>query len=84
MGTSRGYQALWNGTLHHRFDKDISSKIPVTIIFGDTDRTLPAINCQERSLVPAQSNWVEFAETGHAPMWDNLENVLKELTKTVG
>ena len=82
MGTSKGYEALWNGTLHRRFDKEISPQIPITIIFGDSDRTLPAINCQERSLAPQHSNWIELAETGHAPMWDNLEIVLKFLEHT--
>ena len=83
MGTSKGYEALWNGTLHRRFDKEISPQIPITIIFGDSDRTLPAINCQERSLAPQHSNWIELAETGHAPMWDNVDAVLENLYKTV-
>ena len=82
MGTSKGYEALWNGTLHRRFDKEISPQIPVTIIFGDIDRTLPAINCQERSLAPQHCNWIELAETGHAPMWDSLDKVLEQLSKT--
>ena len=67
-----------------RFDSSISDEIPVTIIFGDTDRTLPATTCQEKSLAPSHARWIIFPETGHAPMWDSPIDVVDEIKKTTG
>ena len=75
MGSSSGYPVIWDAMLGNRFDKPISPNIPVTIVFGDSDNTLPAQNCQEKSLVPAHSNWVVLERSGHAPMWDQTDSV---------
>ena len=83
MGGASGYYKLWDAFLGNRFDKEISSKIPVTIIFGDTDYTLPAANSQEKSLVPAHSKWVDLPQSGHAPMWDQVDAVINETIETV-
>lgn len=82
-GSSRGYYLAWDGMLGTRFDKEISPSIPVTIIFGDTDNTLPAAHSQERSLAPAHSEWVRLEKSGHAPMWDQYERVSSEILKTM-
>ncbi len=84
MGTASGYPALWKGTNGNRFDKKISENIPVSIIFGDTDNTLPAKDCQEKSLVPKHSNWYVLKKSGHAPMWDQTESVIEILRETTG
>jgi pimeloyl-ACP methyl ester carboxylesterase len=81
MATSAGYYPAWDGMLKRRFDSPINSEIPVTVIFGDSDKTLPASNCQERSLTPEHAQWFIFAETGHAPMWDYPERVVVEVAK---
>lgn len=83
MGSASGYYTLWDAFLGNRFDKEISSKIPVTILFGDTDYTLPAANSQEKSLAPKHSRWVTLPKSGHAPMWDQVEEVVKETIATV-
>lgn len=83
MKAAAGYFEIWDATLGNRFDKPISSKIPVAVIFGDTDKTLPAKDCQERSLVPNHAEWVILENTGHAPMWDNVDLVVNYLLKTV-
>jgi pimeloyl-ACP methyl ester carboxylesterase len=83
MGGASGYVQIWEGTLGKRFDKDISAKIPISIIFGDSDKTLPAKNCQERSLLPSHHEWFIFDKSGHAPMWDNTEGVARILKATV-
>ena len=75
MGSSTGYRAFWNGMVGNRFDKPIAEEIPVTVIFGDTDNTLPKSKMQEKSLLPAHSNWVELKDSGHAPMWDQVDSV---------
>ncbi len=70
MGRSRGYFPASEGTLFRRFDAQIDPKIPVTIVFGDTDNTLPAPNCQAQDLAPSHAGWIVLPNTGHAPMWD--------------
>jgi pimeloyl-ACP methyl ester carboxylesterase len=83
MSTAEGYYPAWDGMLMKRFDSFIPEKIPVTIIFGDTDRTLPATTCQERSVAPSHAKWIIFPNTGHAPMWDSPLDVIDEIKKTV-
>ena len=83
MGSASGYYKLWDAFLGNRFDKKISSDIPVTIIFGDTDNTLPAANSQEKSLAPAHCRWVVLPQSGHAPMWDQVDSVVAETINTV-
>jgi pimeloyl-ACP methyl ester carboxylesterase len=78
MAKSAGYFPAWDGMLSKRFDSKIDSSVPVKIIFGDSDRTLPATTCQETEMAPKHSEWITIAECGHAPMWDNVETV-KEL-----
>jgi len=75
MGRSRGYLPALESTLRRRFDSPIDPRIPVTVAFGDSDRTLPPPYCQERSLAPAHAKWVTLKSTGHAPMWDEPDLV---------
>ena len=82
MGSASGYYDLWDSFLGSRFDKEIDSSIPVTIIFGDTDNTLPAKNSQEKSLAPAHSEWIILPQSGHAPMWDSVDSVIAETLRT--
>lgn len=82
MGYSRGYLPALESTLHRRFDSPIDPKIPVTVIFGDADRTLPAPQCQTRELAPAHAKWVVLKDTGHAPMWDEPEIVVDLIKQT--
>lgn len=84
MGSASGYYSLWDAFLGNRFDKSISEQIPVTILFGDTDYTLPADSCQERSLAPAHAKWRILSQSGHAPMWDSVPEVIQETLETVG
>jgi pimeloyl-ACP methyl ester carboxylesterase len=82
MASSTGYFPAWDSLLGKRFDKQISSEIPITIVFGDSDHTLPEKTCQERSLAPAHSKWVVLPQTGHAPMWDSPNEVISEILET--
>jgi pimeloyl-ACP methyl ester carboxylesterase len=84
MATSAGYYPAWDGMLKRRFDSPINSDIPVTVIFGDSDKTLPASNCQERSLTPNHAQWFIFEETGHAPMWDSPQLCIEKIIETTG
>lgn len=82
MASSTGYFPAWDALLGKRFDKQIDRQIPITIVFGDSDHTLPAKTCQERSLAPSHAKWVVLPDTGHAPMWDSPIEVLAEITQT--
>ena len=84
LSRAQGYFPAWDGLLRKRFDKSISSEIPVTIIFGDTDNTLPARTSQERVLAPAHARWTILPDSGHAPMWDHPEEVIAEISATTG
>lgn len=82
MGTSRGYFPAWDSLLSLRFDKDVSRDVPVTIIFGDSDKTLPARTSQEKSLAPVHARWILISESGHAPMWDHPQEVIDAILET--
>ena len=84
MANSAGYFPAWDGMLSKRFDSKIDSSIPVKIIFGDSDKTLPATTCQERAMAPEHSQWITLAESGHAPMWDNAEAVAGHIFEIAG
>jgi pimeloyl-ACP methyl ester carboxylesterase len=78
-GTSPGYFPAWDGMLNRRFDSSINASIPVTVLFGDHDNTLPAKHSQERSLLPEHARWIRISQSGHAPMWDHPEIVVQEI-----
>jgi pimeloyl-ACP methyl ester carboxylesterase len=82
MGKSKGYFPAWDALLGRRFDSDVSSSIPVTIVFGDSDNTLPAAFSQERSLAPHHAKWVTLTNSGHAPMWDRTSDVIALIKET--
>jgi len=82
-GTSPGYYPAWDGMLGRKFEKNISATIPVTIVFGDHDNTLPARHSQERSLAPAHCQWLRIDNAGHAPMWDHADEVIAIALKTM-
>jgi pimeloyl-ACP methyl ester carboxylesterase len=84
MAKADGYYPAWDGMLMKRFDGKIPENILVTIIFGDTDRTLPETTCQERSVAPKHAKWIVFPNTGHAPMWDSPTDVIAAILDTTG
>ncbi len=73
MGHATGYFPAWDAMLGKRFDAHVPESVPVTILFGDTDNTLPFPGSQEKSLAPAHCTWLVIDECGHAPMWDHPE-----------
>lgn len=84
MATAAGYYPAWDALLQKRFEQHVAESVPVTVVFGDSDRTLPATTCQERSLVPSHTRWKIFSECGHAPMWDHPTEVIEEIFHTTG
>lgn len=84
MANSDGYFPAWDAMLKKRFNGKIPTTVPTTIIFGDTDNSLPAQSCQERSLAPTHAKWIIFSECGHAPMWDHPDEVVLEINELTG
>ena len=84
MANAAGYFPAWDAFLKKRFDKEIDPSVNLTIIFGDSDKTLPASNCQERSLAPNHAKWINYSQCGHAPMWDHPSEVIEEILLTAG
>jgi len=82
MGHATGYFQAWDGMLGKRFEAYVPESVPVTILFGDTDNTLPYPHSQERSLAPAHSSWMVIDNCGHAPMWDYPQLIAKIIKET--
>jgi len=76
-----GYFPAWDGMIGRRFEAKVSESVPVTILFGDSDNTLPAEHSQERSLAPTHFTWLTIENCGHAPMWDHPNLVIKAIKK---
>lgn len=83
MGNAKGYFPAWDGMLGRRFDSYVPETVPVRIVFGDTDNTLPFPISQERSLAPAHSMWQVIDQCGHAPMWDQPELIVAIIKETI-
>lgn len=77
MAFAPGYDAALSGTFHHVADctLQIPERIPVTIVFGDTDNTLPAHTSQTRRYLPEHGTWITWEQCGHAIQLDYPERV---------
>jgi len=84
LANCHGYYRTWDAMLNHKFDKTIPSTVPTTIIFGDSDWTLPVENSQEKSLAPSHCKWLVLSNCGHAPMWDRPDEVISEIFEAAG
>ena len=82
MGNAKGYFPAWDAMLGRRFDAKVPESVPVTILFGDTDNTLPYPVSQERSLAPQHCSWIVIDNCGHEPMWDHPDLVARLIKET--
>ena len=73
---------IGDGVLTKRFESRVPPTVPVTILFGDSDNTLPYPGSQEKSLAPSHGTWVVLDSCGHAPMWDYPSLVVDSIQKT--
>ena len=78
----RSYFPTWDGMIGRRFEAKIPESVAVTILFGDSDNTLPTNVSQERSLAPSHCTWLTIENCGHAPMWDHPDLVVKVIQET--
>jgi pimeloyl-ACP methyl ester carboxylesterase len=70
MARSIGYSPMWKAIRHQKFDSHVSEKIPVSIVFGDYDLTLPHPKAQVREVAPKHSRWIVVDNCAHVIMWN--------------
>jgi hypothetical protein len=51
----------------------------MTVIFGRRDTSFTRPKFQDSSLVPEGAKWLSWPDSGHVPMWDNLDKVAHEI-----
>ena len=82
MAKSKGYKPLWNGLKNKKFESKISSEVSVSIVFGDTDLTLPEGIAQEKSVAPAHSDWITVENCANVIMWNYPDLTVDLIKKT--
>lgn len=80
---AKAYAVCDRAAVRHRFTSGPDVKLPCAVAFGDSDRVLPAMSSQDRSLVPPGTEWVEVERCGHAMTWDQPEVCLALVERTV-
>ena len=70
MARSVGYMPMWKALRFKKFNSDISERIPVAIVFGDYDLTLPNPQAQQRTVAPSHSDWIVVENCAHVIMWN--------------
>lgn len=85
MAGARGYDAALSGTFGKvaSCTAQIPEQIPVTIIFGDTDNTLPPHTSQSRQYLPPHAQWVTWDKCGHAIQLDYPQRTVKAIESVV-
>ena len=80
MARSKGYMPMWHGANGRRFESVVPEKVKLSIVFGDSDLTLPEEIAQEKSVAPAHSRWIVVDNCAHVIMW-NYPTLTVELIK---
>lgn len=77
MAQAEGYDAALVGTFGKvaSCSAFIPETIPLHIVFGDTDNTLPAQTSQSRAYLPAHAHWTTWEKCGHAIQLDYPQRV---------
>ena len=70
MAQSIGYHPTWKALRFKKFESHIPEKIPVSIVFGDDDLTLPYPRAQVREVAPRHSRWIIVDNCAHVIMWN--------------
>ena len=70
MAKATGYMPMWRALRGKKFDSHIPPHLPVKIIFGDYDLTLPHPRAQEREAAPSHAEWITVENCAHVIMWN--------------
>ncbi len=84
MARSKGYKPLWQGMRGKSFASQIAPEVKVSIVFGDSDLTLPEKLAQDRSVAPSHADWIRVANCAHVIMWNHPETTVKLITESAG
>ena len=84
MARSKGYKHLWQGIRGQRFDSSVDSRVRLSVIFGDSDLTLPEEVAQEQSLLPSHAAWIRVKNCAHVIMWNHPRLTIDFIKETAG
>ena len=84
MARSKGYKYLWQGIRGQKFQSSVDSEVNVSVVFGDSDLTLPETLAQEKSLLPKHAKWIRVPNCAHVIMWNHPETTVKLIKETAG
>ena len=82
MAKSIGYHPTWRALRYKKFESDIPPEIPVSIVFGDYDLTLPHPKAQVREVAPKHSRWIIVDDCAHVIMWNYPKLTVDFIKKT--
>jgi pimeloyl-ACP methyl ester carboxylesterase len=82
MARSIGYHPTWRALRFKKFESHISENIPVSIVFGDYDLTLPEPRAQVREVAPKHSRWIVVDNCAHVIMWNYPKLTVDLIKKT--
>jgi pimeloyl-ACP methyl ester carboxylesterase len=84
LANATGWAAALAATHHRRCSAlSLSPTVPLTVVWGDSDRILPAAYCQEPDGLPAHARWIRLSSCGHVPMWDQPDKSVQLILDTV-
>jgi pimeloyl-ACP methyl ester carboxylesterase len=84
QASASGWAAAMEATHDNQCNvREIDPEVPVTVVWGDRDRILPAPQCQEPTGLPAHARWVRLSNCGHMPAWDQPARTLQLIDETV-
>jgi pimeloyl-ACP methyl ester carboxylesterase len=84
MARSTGYKHLWEGIRGRKFESAVDPEVNVSVVFGDSDLTLPESLAQEKSLLPKHAKWIRVSNCAHVIMWNHPEATVKLIKESAG
>jgi len=84
MARAKGYKPLWQGLRGRKFDSPVDPEVKISVVFGDSDITLPEEIAQEKSILPKHAKWIRVPNCAHVIMWNHRETTIKLIKETAG
>jgi len=84
MARSTGYKHLWEGIRGRKFESAVDPEVNVSVVFGDSDLTLPESLAQEKSQLPKHAKWIRVPNCAHVIMWNHPETTVKLIKESAG
>ena len=84
MATTPGFRETLHGLERGHFQGGAKIHVPVTVIFGVSDRVLLPRSARRREQLPAHTRWFDLTGSGHMPMLDDPRAVADLLLEGSG